>query len=216
MIQNYLEEDRKRLVAQADEYGKSVDLEVFSGRVVSKGEHQRTTRVTTNKDATVVLQTTPEIWVQSAEGKERRFVDTTVAECRADHSVTLIISLSNDAVLSMKNQSTKQTWFAPELTPKSTDGAYFWLVGLSFVLSVFLSFSIVTWMLGDALERNAWWAEVLGNLLILAAVLAAIWLPERSRRKHNFKVDALRGRIGDVLEDSQPQGHVSVDSAHLK
>lgn len=181
--------------SEAERFAQHQKLETFTGRVSSLADRHHSTTVSTSRNPTTTVNTTPEIWVSNEAGHERRFIDATVAECRLGHQVTIAFENSKEAVLAMHNHSTSLTWFTPKLSIRQTDGSYF--VGMIATVIVFFLLSLFVSMLlfGDSIGRRSWWADLGASLLQISAVAFGVWSSERGRRKHNFKTVAYRTRI---------------------
>lgn len=174
-------------------------LAVYRGRVVSVADRVTSTTVSGQHGYTSV-NSVPEVWIADAHGQELRFIDVTLTDCRAGHEVVIVGDPAKDKVLSMRNLSTKQTWFSSSLTDLPFNGSHLFSMIPTAILFCGIASFISFAMFGEAWSRRTWWEQTAPDLMFYAALALGCWLPEMGRTCINHRNEALRVRIRQELE----------------
>jgi hypothetical protein len=169
---------------------RSPHLEVVRGRAVASARHVTGGHVSEAGQAS--LRSTPELWVATPDGSERRLVGDALAEARPGHDVAVVLQERQgggqrwqEPVL-LANLSTATTWLDPRANPGRAWGCgagdvlvralvIVPLAALPF-LFVFLmvSFSVLDPFLSRAAEDAAFVPVLKLGLLLLP--LLGLWL----------------------------------------
>lgn len=174
-------------------------LAVYRGRVVSVADRVTSTTVSGQHGYTSV-NSVPEVWIADAQGQELRFSDVTLEDCRVGHEVVIVGDPAKDKILSMRNLSTRPTWFSPSLTDLPFNGGHLFSMIPTTILFCGIASFISFAMFGEAWSRRPWWEQTAPDLMFYAALVLGCWLPEMGRTWINHRNEALRTRIRQELE----------------
>lgn len=175
---------------------RSLHLEVVRGRAVASARHVTGGHVSDAGQAS--FRSTPELWVATPDGAERRLVGDVLAEARPGHEVAVVVQERQsrserwqEPVL-LVNLSTATTWLDPRANPARAWGCGAGdvlvralviapLAALPF-LFVFLmvSFSVLDPFLSRAAEDAAFVPVLKLGLLLLAGL--GLWLSRQLGR----------------------------------
>lgn len=175
-------------------------LKVWRGRVASVADRvASTTYAGQNGDHTVV-NAVPEIWISDANGQETRFSHHLLAECRVGHELVIVGDPAKDRLLGVRNLSTEQTWHSGYLNDLPVNrGHITGIVALGMILlSVAWVMSIA--MFGEVYLRRTWWQRTAPNLLFYIALILAVLIPEKRRKRLNRRNEMLRAQVDREIE----------------
>ncbi|MFN3314822.1 MAG: hypothetical protein ACK46Q_15350 [Hyphomonas sp.] len=176
-------------------------LVVCRGRVVSVADRVTSTTIS-GPNGYTDINSVPEVWISDAEGKELRFCDITVADCRVGHEVAIVVDPAKSRLLSMRNLTTGQTRYAPSMADLPVNRRHIMsMVGVGIILFCITWFITVA-VFGDPWARKTIWQQNGPKLFYGVALYLSWWLPERGRRAINGRNDALRARIERELEEA--------------
>lgn len=176
-------------------------LVVCRGRVVSVADRVTSTTVS-GPNGYTDINSEPEVWIADAQGKELRFCDVTVANCRVGHEVAIVVDPAKNRVLSMRNLTTGQARYAPFMTDLPVNSGHIMTMVLAGIILFGITWVATVTVFGEPWARKTIWQQNGPTLFYGVALYLSWWLPERGRRAINGRNDALRTRIERELEEA--------------
>lgn len=170
---------------------------VYRGRVISVGDRVITSTYSGKYGGHTEVHGIPEIWIATPAGRELRFCDETLRECRIGHELVLLGDRRANRILAMRNVSTGSVVYSPKLTGVEPLGAVF-------TACLILFFCCVGWIMSRMFfgwpgSHDSFLAGVGRNAVFFGAIWLGWWLPRRMRMRYNLKAESDRQQIRTLL-----------------
>jgi hypothetical protein len=149
------------------------------------------------------ISTMPELWIATADGRERRFCAHFLTECRTGHEVVIATDAASGEPLGMQNLTTGGAWHARQLLDPEP-------VGLGATICLIVAVCCVTWFVtmiafGEPRSRDTLWAQLGPTLCYAAVILAGFAIPARWHRAEVHRLAQVRDDLAKTLERAAQQ-----------
>lgn len=170
---------------------------IYRGQVISVGDRVITSSYTGKYGGHTEVHGIPEIWLITPAGRELRFCDETLRECRAEHDLEIIGNLKRDCILAVRNASTGGVTYSSVMNDATPLG----VLGTGCVVICFccISWFVSMLLFGEPRRHDTFFQEAGRVAMFWGSIHAGWWVPRTFRRLYNAKAKAHRERLLTLL-----------------